>query len=488
MTTSLTIGSGRDIRKAMRLLLVGLCALPILGALWAESTDAFISYMMVTVLAFVPSILWLRMGAPGIPVFPVVSAVQYIYFALPVLRQTVGPTPYEPWEIMRASLTVTLFLACATAAWWWTLGRSVRHFRVKPVLLSSQPKYVLVVLGGLAFGLVFQILLILGMFTSLGSFFSVVRSVALTATSISCYMAGYCRGARLLRGPAWPVALAGMGLIIILSWSSLFLVSGISYAMAGVLGYAITTKRIPWNAILPAVLVIFVLHAGKAEMRSRYWNINYENEITIGNVPDLLTEWFVDGIDAIENGTVRQDIFERASLLYLMLRVQRFSPDEIPFLNGETYALLPLYLIPRFLYPDKPTTQSGLSLLNVRYGLQSTITTKSTTIGWGTISEGYANFGYEGVVVVALIYGALAGFFTRISFGKSALSLPTLLAVASLIIFINLEDDFAYLLTNLFQALIAATIFYIPLRLLSSVDNMNSSTQQRYVFQNWSQK
>jgi hypothetical protein len=122
-------------------------------------------------------------------------------------------------------------------------------------------------------------------------------------------------------------------------------------------------------------------------------------------------------------------------------------------------------------------------MLNVRYGLQTSLTNQSTTIGWGVISEAFANFGYNGVVGIALIYGALAGLFTRISAGASPLGPATLLSVAALITLINLEADLAYLLTNLFQSLISATAFFLLLKLLSNVDKGSAGNQVRHVGQ-----
>lgn len=486
MVTSIAMAPGREIRQAKRLLVAALIVLPLFGLIWTDSTDSFMAYMIITVIAIVPSILWVRMGAPGIPVFPVVSAVHYIYFAVPVLRQNFGGY-LSTGEIMRAALTVGLFLASATLAWWLILGSRVRYSGEKLAHDTATPRFVLVIFGGLGIGLVFEFLNKLGLLGDFGSYFGFVRSVALTATSISCYLLGHYRGRRLLRGISWYIALAIVGLIIVLTLSSLYLVEGITYAMAAVLGYAITTKHVPWKSLVPACAIIFVLHAGKAEMRDRYWNANAESGITITDLPGLVIEWFSNGIDVIRNGQFTKNALDRASLMYILVKVQRITPDKIPFFNGETYALLPQLLVPRFLNPDKPTSQTGLTMLNVRYGFQTSVTSRSTTIGWGVISEAFANFGYNGVVGVALIYGALAGLFTRISARASPLELATLLSIAALIDLINLEADLAFLLTNLYQSLIAGTAFFLLLKLLLNADKGSAGNRAQYDAQFWHQ-
>jgi hypothetical protein len=51
------------------------------------------------------------------------------------------------------------------------------------------------------------------------------------------------------------------------------------------------------------------------------------------------------------------------------------------------------------------------------------------------------------------------------------MALPTLLAATALISMINLEADLAYLLVNLWQALIATLMFFVPFRILSRGGN-----------------
>jgi len=240
-----------------------------------------------------------------------------------------------------------------------------------------------------------------------------------------------------------------------------------TFGLIAVLGYFLTSRRIPWTALAAMIAVLFVLHAGKGEMRDRYWVGGYTQETSIGEVPRLFAEWFAAGMGTIASGQVENNIIERASLLDILIYVQQATPGQIPYLGGETYALLPNYLVPRFLQPDKTFTQAGLALLNIRYGLQTEEEVRFTTIGWGLISEAYANFGYGGVLGVGLLIGGLATLFTRFSAGASPLAMPTLLSLAALACLTNLEADLSSLLVTLWQALVAVWVLFLPLKLLS---------------------
>jgi hypothetical protein len=438
--------------------------LMLFGLVSADSVEGFAAYALVATATLLPSVLWLRGGAPGVPVLPAVAALHYVYYAMPILR---AQEAHETPEILRAAATIALFLGAATLASGLVLSQSFQRPQRAPADVLSGPKIRRYAFGGVAVGVLFYLVLMSGWLDWLGPFFGIVRSVALTAASVACYLLGYCRARGLLRGQAWGLALSGFAVLVVLSWSSLFLVTGMTFGLAAILGYFFTSKRIPWTALAATIAVLFVLHAGKAEMRDRYWIGGYVQGTSIWEVPHLFAEWFATGAGAIAAGQVESNVIERASLLDMLLLVQQATPEQIPYLGGETYALLPSYLLPRFLSPDKTFSQAGLALLNIRYGLESGEGVSFTTIGWGLVAEAYANFGYGGVLGVGLLFGALATLFTRLSAGASPLGMPTLLSLAALVCMMNLEGDFGYLLVNLWQALVAASMFFLPLKLLS---------------------
>ena len=261
-------------------------------------------------------------------------------------------------------------------------------------------------------------------------------------------------------GPAWGFALGGLLLLILLALSNLFLVGGLMYCLAAFLGYVITARRIPWLGLGTAFATLAVLHAGKFEIRNTYWahDVSECQEISVTRIPSLMVDWFAAGTDALWSGRAESDVLERASLLHMLVLVQRTTPDFIPYLEGETYALLPSMLVPRFLDPEKTVSQAALNLLSIRYGLQTTESIARTTIGWGLVSEAYANFGYEAVLVVGALFGVICGALMRLSVGAAPNSLPMFITIAATLVLLNVEADFAYLLTTLAQTLAAILI------------------------------
>lgn len=470
-----------DMRQARRLLASAIGVAFVLGVIRAQTVDGFIAYVLITAAAILPAALWLRARAPGIPILPAIAAFHYLYFAVPILRQELGGS-YTPTEVLRAGATVAVFLLTATVAWGLIVGKVSRGHPseiLRELHIGDGGR--LVMFGGLALGVLFQVAMLGGWLGATGAYFGVIRAVSLTGASIACYLVGYARAHRLLRGQSWGWALTGLVIIVMLSWSSLFLVGGMQFVLAAGLGYVIASKRIPWSALVPVMAVLFVLHAGKGEMRDRYWTAHSTQSLALTEIPEGFVEWIGLGVTNLMSADEGADILDRASLLYLLLHVEQVTPDYIPYLGGETYALLPQYLIPRFLNPDKIFSQAGLALLNIRYGLQTAEGIATTTLAWGIVTEAFANFGFLGVVGAALVLGLLTASFTRWSAGQPPISLPMLLSIAAVVTLTNLEADFGYLLTNLWQALAAALLIFLPLKLLSGIGDPTTPTKSATV-------
>jgi len=148
-----------------------------------------------------------------------------------------------------------------------------------------------------------------------------------------------------------------------------------------------------------------------------------------------------------------------------VLAVQEATPKIIPYLDGETYAMLPQMLVPRFVDPEKIESQAVLNLLSVRYGRETVEDTAKTTIGWGMVSEAYANFGNFGVIAVGAVFGLLCGFLMRLSATAGPTSIAMLIAIASTLTLCNLEGDFSYIMVTLFQTIAGVCIFAVLPRL-----------------------
>ncbi len=88
-----------------------------------------------------------------------------------------------------------------------------------------------------------------------------------------------------------------------------------------------------------------------------------------------------------------------------MERVLEYTPERVPFWEGETYASIPYMFIPRALWPDKPTRHFW-NKFGRTYGVLSS-EDYETSVGISYLAEGYVNFGYHGMYIVAFLMGFL---------------------------------------------------------------------------------
>lgn len=447
-----------------------LIGLVVYGAVHADTEEIWLGFVLVCIAALLPGRLWLRAGGQGVPILPVVALMSLLYYALPMLGDNYNRDQYQPDDLLLAGLTVALYLGSATLAWHAFLGRPWRSLvRGVDTALLTDRQTVTICLAGLALGAAFEVALVQGWWGWTGSALGVLRAVVHSVSILACYLLGVLLGQGKLRANQRQLAIALLVTLVILTVSSLFLVRGLMLVAVLVVAYFITTRRLPLLLIVALFPLVYILHAGKAEMRDQYWG--GEAQLTsVLQVPGLYVQWIDRGLSATAEDRGGQSVVERASLLQMLLLAQGQTPKPHPFLNGETYAFLLPMLVPRFLWPDKPVSQSAMNMLNLRYGL---VTLDEygrirTAIGWGVIAEGYVNFGYLGVIGVGLLMGTFMGFMERRALGQHALSLPTLLAIITMTILINVEADLTYLLTILWQSFIAVGLIYVGLRLRRS--------------------
>jgi hypothetical protein len=413
-----------------------------------------LAYLCIAIPVLIPAFLWLEVGGHGIPVLPIISGIYFVYYAIPMLRS--NAVAYDPDDLLRAAATVGIFLIAASVTSRPLLRKPVADVTGRIRLDAQSIRIIFVGLWG---GVIYYVAAFSGNLILLSYWTGLVRAVVLTFTSIACFFLGCARASGSLVGERWVFALCAFVLLILLSVSSLLLIEGTMIALAAILGYSVIAKRVPWIACALAFAILSVLQAGKNDIRLAYWapDSPLREGNSLAQIPDMMFAWLEAGLDALASGTVeaRSDLLERASLLHMVLIVQRATPDSVPYLDGETYATFSSMIVPRFLDPEKTVTQAAMGLLSVRYGLLNAHATTTTAIGWGLVAEAYANFGYLGVIVIGSAFGGLCGVLMRISMGAPATSLRMLVTIAATVVLLNAEATLADLLTTLAQSIAA---------------------------------
>ena len=172
--------------------------------------------------------------------------------------------------------------------------------------------------------------------------------------------------------------------------------------------YLVRRRSVPWLLVLGAMLAFVVLNIGKAEYRMRTWERNIDGTVaqdraisSTASGLDYLTnisETYGDEENAVSVAAYR---FSNADLLgYFVTNV----PSRYPHYGLSSYTSLPVVLVPRILYPDKPTYATA-NEIGRRYELIAEFDL-ATSVNTPIAAEAYVAAGPTFFVLVAVGTGA----------------------------------------------------------------------------------
>jgi hypothetical protein len=461
-----------------RLVFLGYVVLALaLFGFWLQMqwNDQFLTLASLVMLALGvwPMLLWLKRNDMTYPISEFMLLTTVPFYALPLLTGHEELQTYSEDLLLRACLVVIAFqLACIAGSQlgssgyrpdrrfnrqWWRedlLSESKLHFTAYTALLNT------------------AWLLVSG-FTSYipSDWFGTARAIFFGIGIISIFIQGRLWGAGQLT-PAFKVLFwFNLSCQIILLTTSLLLINGMSLLLTAGVGYFSAARRVPWLPVVLLLPLIAVLQNGKSAMRNLYWEQGEPSPGLLG-LPTYFGRWFELGLsyqDAqkeTKDQALTYSLMRRASLFQIVCIAVDIMPAQSPFLYGASYRVLAPQVVPRFLWPGKPSPQESNQLLAVQLGMQTEEETETTSIGFGMLTEAYANFGYGCAAALGLAFGWL---FRRLAISTvecATLSPAGLLRILLLVWCLSAETTLAVWFSSLYQACVAIGI---PLLLWKSL-------------------
>lgn len=453
-------------QKPTQLFYVTLAILAVVVFITARQPDPGLvaTGVLLVLISAYPFYFWLLGWSQGLPIWPVFALINGVTSALPIIQDPVTLENYTAAEIVVGGMTMGGFIIIGTSVW-----LALSAAKAKPpqfVWMIAREHSERYLFGFILAGLIFQINQLGGWIVFPGNTMQVVRGVTMALNTMGIFVLAFYDGRRLLSRPQslWLMVLAA--LTALAGAAGLILATAIVPVAMLLMGYTLGAGRIPWRSLLVVFTVAAILHPGKYAMRELYWGPD-RPAFNISMMPQFYWDWFGNGLQHIGNslsadGKREEDnrpssLFERSGNLHMLLLVQRKSPDEVPFLNGITYEPIPRLLIPRFLDEDKGFSHAGNVMLTVNYGLQSIEQTRTTSIYWGLVPEAYANFGFVGVVGLAVVLGIFYAYVTRLS---AAVPMTSLRFVLGLLILgaATKADTMGVFITQQFQGVVGVVL------------------------------
>lgn len=359
------------------------------------------------VMAAIPVWLWQSGYDRNIAFMPLFSIMYALYFAVPAFTVVELPQGARPPSV--GVVTLALGLEClglgSLLLGYYGVGCSRIAQAVPKIRLRwdnyralSWLAYVLGTVGLVVYAAASRVLLPAALTEPAAlledlALFAIYLLFALQlagnlGTSGKCFLWGFLVPARMALG-MMTTALAQAAMI----------------PFALLLIYASVRRRFPWGLLALGIGAILIMQPVKLAARAsavehgqrRHWHASISRFAR-------LVHSALDGT-TISYRQMEQIALDRLDMMHLFAVVIYYTPNEIPFWQGETYYPLLTKPIPRILYPSKFVEDFG-NEFGRRYNMIARNDT-ITVVNLPQLVEAYANFGDIGVIVVMFVFGSI---------------------------------------------------------------------------------
>jgi hypothetical protein len=444
--------------------------------LWSARQDLsfelFFSGMVLYLACLLPAWFWCTGRIQGLPIYPIFAISFLPKYLTPLWQGHTLLVQYTLLEIATAAWTVAGCLLIGMLFWQQMAVRSVGVPQAVRMINLKRAENILLwcVFGELLFE---SLMLLLYQFGSGG--FSAIRGFATAAGRMGIFVFCYQIGQGEISPFKKTVFLLMLSVIVVQETASLVLATVIPTVGLAFAAYVLGSGKVPWKVMAGTLAVLTVLHAGKFEMREKYLFSEDARQAAWHEYPAYFTEWVEHGVRNLGMGKPGEErrevssVKERGSLIHLMVMIQTMTPAKVPFLEGESYKFIPALLIPRILSPGKAWSHTGNMMLSLHYGILSEEGIWKTSVGFDPVMEAYANYGYLGVLVLAVIIGFFLGWATRLTIHVPMLSFGFMFGVLIIGTAISSFNTMGVYVTSTWQSFLALAA--LSLVLMSKENN-----------------
>ncbi len=239
--------------------------------------------------------------------------------------------------------------------------------------------------------------------------------------------------------------------------------------------YLAERRRIPQVGFILVVLFVLFFQVGKEDFRKTYWREGSQ-DVAAGAaqggklerasfwVQRSLEKWgetFADPRVETLRDAITPSV-SRISLLNQTANVIELTPSVVPYQYGRLYSYLGVTLIPRFLWPDKPSVNEANQFYQVAYGLTAEEQLGQVSIAAGTLTEGYINFSWPGALGIMFLLGIFFDFYQTMFLSIKSGPLLQAVGVVLLPTFLSIESQLAQYLGGIVQEVVVILIVMLP--------------------------
>ena len=420
---------------------------------------------------------WRQRESRDLPLFGAVTMMYWLYFSLQLFWGDRGAIDWRHRRtVSDAAVTEAMLLVLFGVVFLWlgirsTLGRRMAFTRFPEISLT--PWNILYVQGVAIAGTVMSRYQNL---TSAGG--EGLRQLIMVLEGTSSMAAVLILVWRVLDGKAArfeKILLVGiLGFRVVLGVSSGWVGSAAGLGLSCAFLYLLKHRKLPlafFACVLPYVLFF---QAGKLEFRRVFWHDQMEATAI------EKSQFWVDASvkawqQALEDSSGRRlgyllsSSLSRTSLLTQAANVLEQTPAVVPYQNGRLYSYLLVALIPRYLWPEKPSMNDANRFYQVAYGLTRERDLNNVSIAVGSLTEGYINFGWLGTAMAMFFIGMLLDSWNETLLSKSAGALALGIGIAMLPQLVAVETQMAQYVSGILQSIFLTVLVFVPIMRLRGI-------------------
>jgi len=437
---------------------------------WENSMLSLANIVMLA-LGGLPMLFWLQRNDNTYPIMEFLMATTVPFYAIPALTGHEALFGFPEETLLGAAFVVIAFqVSCITGSF---VAANTHHRR--PLKHKSWWRTEVIAEKKMSFT-TYTLMAFTGwvMISSLtswvpSSWVGTLRAVFFGIGILSIFIQARLWGSGGLSPTLKTVFVVNLLLQVILTFVSLLLITGISIVLTALLGFFSISKRVPWIPVLIALPVFAVLHNGKSQMRHLYWEKG-EQLPTVTEMPAFFAQWVELGLHPGEDGDQRKEqgltygLMRRASLFQIVSIAVDTMPNRASFLYGASYSIIPPQVLPRFLWPSKPSPHDSVKMLSVKFGILSMEETEVTSVGFGLLTEAYANFGFISISALGFIFGFGFRMLALATEDCATLSPAGLFRILCLVWCLSSEVTLAVWVSSLYQACVAIGVPLLAFR------------------------
>ena len=420
--------------------------------------------------AWIPYYQWKKAGERYLPIFPMLSFMYWVYYALALFwgnrrgYTAHGEVPHGAIE--QAMLLALVGVLCLWIGKWTRVGQRLVSLKTIDIEATREStwSYIRTVLL-LSIPLTFMVQSRAYLFGSGG------RQFVVLLTSIVPMGLFVLLFRKLLRRQADH----GEVLLIVVFLVARFL-AGIASGWLGVsvaimitcmVAYIYEQRKIPAVAVALILAYVLFFQAGKGAFRKVFWGERVDSTLS-QRISFWSSESFRTWDATLENPNesnlrrLADQNLGRLSLLQQTAHVLEMTPDIVPYQHGQLYSYMLVTLIPRALWPDKPSVNDANRFYQVAYGLTDPDQLETVSIAVGTVAESFINFGWWGPFLIMIPVGIFFDYFQHAFLARDSGAVMNAIGIALIPTFLAVESQLAQYFAGISQSIVVVLLVLWP--------------------------